>query len=49
MEVGGSTGSGGLPTKEDLAEFDEADPDAQAPGEKPGGVREGYVITPDGL
>ena len=27
MEVGGSTGSGGPPTKEDLSEFDEVDPD----------------------
>ena len=45
MEVGGSTGSGGLPTKEDLSEFDEVD---RASTRDPGVSVEGYVLTPDG-
>ena len=48
MEVGGSTGSGGLPTKEDLSEFDEVDPDARTSTGDPGVSVEGYTITPDG-
>ena len=48
MEVGGSTGSGGLPTKEDLSEFDEVDPDARTSTGDPGVSVEGYVLTPDG-
>ena len=48
MEVGGSTGSGGLPTKQDLSEFDEVGPDARAAGGNPDVSVEGYVITPDG-
>ena len=45
MEVGGSSGSGGLPTKEDLSEFDEV---ARTSTGDPGVSVEGYVITPDG-
>ena len=48
MEVGGSTGSGGPPTKEDLSEFDEVDPDARTSATDAGISVEGYTITPDG-
>ena len=48
MEVGGSTGSGGPPTKEDLSEFDEVDPDARTSAGDTGISVEGYTITPDG-
>ena len=48
MEVGGSTGSGGPPTKEDLSEFDEVDPDARTSAGDAGISVEGYTITPDG-
>ena len=48
MEVGGSTGSGGSPTKEDLSEFDEVDPDAHTSTGDTGVSVEGYTITPDG-
>ena len=48
MEVGGSTGSGGPPTKEDLSEFDEVDPDAHTSTGDTGVSVEGYTITPDG-
>ena len=38
----------GLPTKKDLSEFDEVDPDARTSTGDPGVSVEGYVITPDG-